>query len=118
MYILSCFKHNKLVYYIFLSLLFVQTISDEVDLTVNDAKIFELDSLYVIEQIKFTKNSDEPFDYLFGIFEASNYSALSNFLPIGMIKESESTKSGEISLDINSPCAFKYIRYNILYITI
>ena len=112
MYILSCFKHNKLVYYIFLSLLFVQTISDEVDLTVNDAKIFELDSLYVIEQIKFTKNSDEPFDYLFGIFEASNYSALSNFLPIGMIKESESTNSGEISLNINSPCAFKYIRYN------
>ena len=55
MNILSCFKHNKLVYYIFLSLLFVQTISDEVDLTVNDAKIFELDSLYVIEQIKFKK---------------------------------------------------------------
>ena len=113
MYILSCFKHNKLVYYIFLSLLFVQTILDEVvDLTVNDAKIFELDSLYVIKQIKFTKNSDEPFDYLFGIFEASNYSASSNFLPIGMIKESESINSGEISLDITSPCAFKYIRYN------
>ena len=79
MYILSCFKHNKLVYYIFLSLLFVHTISDEVDLTLNDAKIFELDSLYVIEQIKFSKKSNDPFDYLFGIFVASNSCTFSDF---------------------------------------
>ena len=65
-----------------------------------------------IEQIKFSKNSNDPFDYLFGIFVASNSSTFSDFMPIGMIKESESTNSGEISLDINSPCAFKYIRYN------
>ena len=111
MYILSCFKHNKLVYYIFLSLLFVQTISDEVDLTVNDAKIFELNSLYVIEQIKFSKNSNDPFDYLFGIFVASNSSTFSDFMPIGMIKESD-LDSDEISLSINAPFPYQYIKYN------
>ena len=111
MYILSCFKHNKLVYYIFLSLLFVHTISDEVDLTLNDAKIFELDSLYVIEQIKFSKKSNDPFDYLFGIFVASNSSTFSDFMPIGMIKESD-LDSDEISLSINAPFPYQYIKYN------
>ena len=111
MYILSCFKHNKLVYYIFLLLLFVQTISDEVDLTVNDVKIFELGSLYVIEQIKFSKNSNDPFDYLFGIFVASNSSTFSDFMPIGMIKESD-LDSDEISLSINAPFPYQYIKYN------
>ena len=114
MYILSCFKHNKLVYYIFLSLLFVHTISDEVDLTLNDAKIFELDSLYVIEQIKFSKKSNDPFDYLFGIFVASNSSTFSDFLPIGMIKEKELelSDSDDISLSINAPFPYQYIKYN------
>ena len=112
MYILSCFKHNKLVYYIFLSLLFVHTISDEVDLTLNDAKIFELDSLYVIEQIKFSKKSNDPFDYLFGIFVASNSSTFSDFLPIGMIKELELSDSDDISLSINAPFPYQYIKYN------
>ena len=111
MYILSCFKHNKLVYYIFLSLLFVHTISDEVDLTLNDAKIFELDSLYVIEQIKFSKKSNDPFDYLFGIFVASNSSTFSDFMPIGMIKESD-LDSDEISLSIKAPFPYQYIKYN------
>ena len=112
MYILSCFKHNKMIYYIFLSLLFVHTISDEVDLTLNDAKIFELDSLYVIEQIKFSKKSNDPFDYLFGIFVASNSSTFSDFLPIGMIKELELSDSDDISLSINAPFPYQYIKYN------
>ena len=92
--------------------MFVQINSDDIDLTVNNANIFELNSLYVIDQIKFSKSSNDPFDYLFGIFEASNYSTFSDFLPIGMIKESELSNSNEISLSINVPFVYKYIRYN------
>lgn len=60
MYILS--KYNKLVYYILLLLLFTRANSDDIDLTlnVNNAKIFELNSLYIIERIKFSKSSNEP----------------------------------------------------------
>ena len=79
----------------------------------NNGNIFELDSNYIISQIKFSKSSDNPFDYLLGIFEASNYKTFSDGLPIAMIKEVDLSdkSSNEVNININVPLPYKYIRY-------
>ena len=58
-------RHNKLIYYLFISFFFFQISSDDIELThtANRDNIYELNSLYIIEQIKFSKKSDNPFDY-------------------------------------------------------
>ncbi len=76
--------------------------------------IIELDSYYIIEQVKFSKTSENSFNYLLGIFEATNYSTFFGTLPIGMIKETDvlDSKNNELSINIEVPNLYKYIKYN------
>lgn len=112
---LSCFRKNRWITYILFSFSYIEVISDDIELAynLNNGNIFELDSNYIISQIKFSKSSDNPFDYLLGIFEASNYKTFSDGLPIAMIKEVElsDTSSNEVNININVPLPYKYIRY-------
>ena len=110
------FRNTRFLYYLFISFLYHQISSDNIEIafTVNNINIFELDSFYIIEQIIFQKISDDPFDYLLGIFEGSNYTTFSDALPIGMIKEAELSDSNsiEVNININVFLPYKYIRYN------
>ena len=110
------FRNTRFLYYLFISFLYHQISSDNIEIafTVNNINIFELDSFYIIEQIKFQKISDDPFDYLLGIFEGSNYTTFSDALPIGMIKEAELSDSNsiEVNININVFLPYKYNRYN------
>ena len=116
MYLFFGFRNTRFLYYLFISFLYHQISSDNIEIafTVNNINIFELDSFYIIEQIKFQKISDDPFDYLLGIFEGSNYTTFSDALPIGMIKEAELSDSNsiEVNININVFLPYKYIRYN------
>lgn len=113
--LISNFKNKRYVY-IFISFLFCIIYSEDSELTynINSKDIIELDSYYIIERIKFSKSSENPLDYLLGIFEASNYSTFSDALPIAMIKEDDISNSidNELSININVPYSYKYIRYN------
>ena len=113
--LISNFKNIRYAY-IFISFLFCIIYSEDSELTynINNKDIIELNSYYIIERIKFSKSSDNPLDYLLGIFEASNYSTFSDALPIAMIKEDDISNSidNELSININVPYSYKYIRYN------
>jgi len=65
------FRNTRFLFYLFISFLYHQISSENIEIayTVNNINIFELDSFYIIEQIKFQKISDDPFDYLLGILE-------------------------------------------------
>ena len=67
-----------------------------------------------MSKTNFQKTSDDSFDYLFRIFEESNYTTFSDALSIGMIKEAELLDSNciEINININIPLPYKFIRYN------
>ncbi len=110
------FRNNRLIYYLIISFLYVQISSDDIELTytLNNEYIYELDSYCIIEKIKFSKSNDNPFDYLLGIFEGSNYNTFTDSFPIGMIKEEEilNTNNNEVNININSPIPYKYIKYN------
>ena len=115
---LSCFRKNRWIIYILFSFLYIEIISDDIELAynlynLNNGNIFELNSNYIISQIKFSKSSNNPFDYLLGIFEASNYKTFSDGLPIAMIKEVDLSdkSSNEVNININVPLPYKYIRY-------
>ena len=103
--------------FIFLSILLGIIYSDNLDLPyiMISKNIIELDSYYIIEQIKFSKKSENPFDYLLGIFEAANYSNFFDALPIGMIKENDVSDSSndELTINIEVPNSYKYIKYNL-----
>ena len=58
----------------------------EINVTLNN-EIFELNSTYIINQIILPKTNNNSFNYLFGIFEASNNITFEDALIIAMIKE-------------------------------
>ena len=111
--ILSRLIHIQMIYY--LILLCSVTLSDDIELThtVNNNNIIELNSYYIINQIIFSKVDNNPYNYLLGIFEASNYSTFSDTLPIAIIKEEhvQNYNDIQINIDINVPSPYKYIRY-------
>ena len=104
--------------FIFLPFLLDITYSDNLDLSykIISKNIFELDSYYIIEQIKFLKSSENPFDYLLGKFDGSNYSTFLDALPIDMIKKNNVSDSSnnELTIDIEAPNSYEYIRYSII----
>ena len=114
---ISTFIKIRLVF-IFLPFILDLAYSDNSYLfyTIISKNKFELDSYYIIEQIKFSKSNENPFDYLFGIFEGSNYNTFLDALPIGMIKENGVSDSSNDKLTINIEVlnSYKYIRYTII----
>ena len=118
MKILSYFINKILIYYLFISFLWIQIISDDIEFifTLNELQIFELNSNYIIEKIKFSISTDNPYDYLFAILETSNYNTFLDSLPIGMIKETEISGliDNEIIIKINFSLPYQFIRYNPL----
>ena len=61
----------------------------------------------------FTKTNNNSFNYLFGIFEASNNISFDDALIIAMIKEDNINDSNndEIIINISNKSPFQYIRY-------
>jgi hypothetical protein len=87
----------------------------ELDVTLNNG-IIELDSSYIINKIigKKTKANKYSSNDLLGIFEASNNITFFDALPIAIIKEENiinNENPNEISININTPTPYKYIRY-------
>jgi hypothetical protein len=72
--------------------------------------IIEIDQNYIITQISWAKTKDYKFDYLLGVFEASDDPSFKDGIPIAVIKE-----QGEFTevnyLDVSMPKPSKYLRY-------
>ena len=99
---ISTFRNIRFAFLFFSILLgFIYSDNIEISYTIISKNIIELDSHYIIEQIKFSKISENSFDYLLGIFEAANYSNFFDALPIGMIKENDVSDSSNNELTIN-----------------
>lgn len=98
-----------------LSIFFVVICSSDIEVPYSliNYSTFELDSYYIINKISFSQVSNNQYDYLLGIFEASNFTSFSDSLPIAIIKEEnlENSYGNEISININMPQPYKYIRY-------
>jgi len=112
---ISTFRNIRFVFLFFSILLgFIYSDNIEISYTIISKNIIELDSHYIIEQIKFSKISENSFDYLLGIFEAANYSNFFDALPIGMIKENDVSDSSnnELTMNIDTPNSYKFIKYN------
>ena len=75
-----------------------------------EKNIFEIESNYIISQISWTKSENYVLNYVLGVFEASDDLSFADATPIAIIKE-----QGEFNevnyLDLNTPKAYKYIRY-------
>ena len=72
--------------------------------------IIEIEENYIITQISWTKSENYVLNYVLGVFEASDDLSFADATPIAIIKE-----QGEFNevnyLDLNTPKAYKYIRY-------
>ena len=103
-------------YLIFISHIFALVFSadKEIPYTMNNNNIIEFNSSYMINKITFARTGNSLYNYLLGIFEASNFITFSDALPIAIIKEEhlQNSNDNEISLDINVPNPYKYIKYN------
>ena len=72
--------------------------------------IIEIDKNNLVAQISWTKTEDYDFNYLLGVFEASNDPSFMNGIPIGIIKKNG--KFNEVNfLDVVATEPYKYIRY-------
>jgi len=98
-----------------LSIFFVVICSSDIEVPYSliNYSTFELDSYYIINKISFSQVSNNQYDYLLGIFEASNFTSFSDSLPIAIIKEEnlDNSNGNEICININMPQPYKYIRY-------
>ena len=74
----------------------------------NSSEIMELESDFIITQIRWNKKEDYDLNYLLGIFEGANDPSFKDAVPLGMIK-------GEIKvvnyIDVNTSNTYKYVRY-------
>ena len=74
----------------------------------NSSEIMELESDFIITQIRWNKKEDYDLNYLLGIFEGANDPSFKDAVPLGMIK-------GEIKvvnyIDVNISNTYKYVRY-------
>ena len=109
-------RYKRVFFYIFfLSCLnFIICIYDiELNFELNN-NIIELDSFYIINKIIGKKETANSSIDLLGIFEAANDTTFLDALPIAIIKEENiinDENSEEISININTPTPYKYIRY-------
>jgi hypothetical protein len=74
------------------------------------SNIIEIDKNNLVAQISWTKTEDYDFNYLLGVFEASNDPSFMNGIPIGIIKKNG--KFNEVNfIDVVATEPYKYIRY-------
>ena len=72
--------------------------------------IIEIGENNLVVQISWTKTEDFDFNYLLGVFEASNDPSFMNGIPIGIIKKNG--KFNEVNvIDVMATEPYKYIRY-------
>ena len=76
-----------------------------------DGNIIEMDSLYIITNISWTKSSTNNYNYLFGIFEGSTDITFSDSFPIAMIKEENVINDDTNYINIRISAPYKYLRY-------
>ena len=74
----------------------------------NSSEVIELESEFIITQLRWTKKEDYDLNYLLGIFEGANDPSFLDAVPLAIIK-------GEIKvinyIDINTTNTYKYVRY-------
>ena len=105
---------NYLLYLLLFFCLNIIICSDDLEINyILNNDIFELNSSYIIDQIILTKENNNSYNYLLGLFLASNDITFYDALPIAIIKEENinNISSNEINININSTTPYKYIRY-------
>ena len=107
---LSFFKIQRTIYYLLFLLYFPFSINAQISYEMN-GNIIVLDTASIITQIKATKKNSNPYNYLLGIFEASNDISFSDGFPIAMIKEDVINDPNTITIEAKCKEAYKYIRY-------
>ena len=107
---LSFFKIQRTIYYLLFLLYFPFSINSQITYEMN-GNIIVLNSASIITQIKATKKNSNPYNYLLGIFEASNDISFSDGFPIAMIKEDVINDPNTITIEAKCKEAYKYIRY-------
>ena len=107
---LSFFKIQRTIYYLLFLLYFPFSINAQISYEMN-GNIIVLNTASIITQIKATKKNSNPYNYLLGIFEASNDISFSDGFPIAMIKEDVINDPNTITIGAKCKEAYKYIRY-------
>ena len=107
---LSFFKIQRTIYYLLFLLYFPFSINAQISYEMN-GNIIVLNTASIITQIKATKKNSNPYNYLLGIFEASNDISFSDGFPIAMIKEDVINDPNTITIEAKCKEAYKYIRY-------
>ena len=107
---LSFFKIQRTIYYLLFLLYFPFSINSQITYEMN-GNIIVLNTASIITQIKATKKNSNPYNYLLGIFEASNDISFSDGFPIAMIKEDVINDPNTITIEAKCKEAYKYIRY-------
>ena len=74
----------------------------------NSSEIMELESDFIITQIRWNKNDNDDLNYLLGIFEGANDPSFKDAVPLAMIK-------GELQIvnyiEVNTSNTYRYVRY-------
>ena len=107
---LSFFKIQRTIYYLLFLLYFPFSINAQISYEMN-GNIIVLNTASIITQIKATKKNSNPYNYLLGIFEASNDISFSDGFPIAIIKEDVINDPNRITIEAKCKEAYKYIRY-------
>ena len=105
---------NYLLYLLLFFCLNIIICSDDLEINyILNNDIIELNSSYIIDQIILTKENNNSYNYLLGLFLASNDITFYDALPIAIIKEENinNISSDEINININSTTPYKYIHY-------
>lgn len=76
----------------------------------NNNTFIELESDFVITQIRWIRREENKFNYFFGIFEGPNDPTFKDAIPLGMIKEEKNSDLINF-ININTSFSYKYIRY-------
>ena len=75
---------------------------------INSNTIIELESGFIITQIRWNKNDNDDLNYLLGIFEGANDPSFKDAVPLAMIK-------GELQIvnyiEVNTSNTYRYVRY-------
>lgn len=101
---------SNLFLIIFLNVIIYLAKAESIKEVNENNNIIEIDKNMIITQISWTKTEDYIFNYLLGVFEASNDPSFKEAIPIAIIKEQG--EFNEINyIDINTPNTYKYIRY-------
>ena len=103
-------KNQRTIHYLLFLLYFHFAINAQISYEIN-GKIIVLSTASIITKIEATKINSNPYNYILGIFEASNDISFSDGLPIAIIKEDVIDDPNTIRIIAKCKEAYKYIRY-------